>query len=74
MPRTPCQVVEAWSAAFNRQDADALAALYAPDAVNWQVADQPLEGREAVSKTRNSRFDIRKSESEDRKTKIAVRS
>ncbi len=64
MPRTPCQMVEEWSDAFNRQDPDALVALYAPDAVNWQVADQPLEGREAVSKTRNSRFDIRKSKSE----------
>lgn len=48
MPRTPREVVGAWSAAFNRQDADALAALYAPEAVNWQVADQPLEGREAI--------------------------
>ena len=48
MPRSPRQVVEAWSAAFNRQDADALAALYASDAVNWQVADQPLKGREAI--------------------------
>ncbi len=74
MHRTPCQMVEAWSAAFNRRDPDALAALYAPDAVNWQVADQPLQGREAVSKTRNSKFDIRKSKSEDRKIKIAVRS
>ncbi len=74
MPRTPCPVVEAWSAAFNQRDADALAALYAPDAVNWQVADQPLEGREAISKTRNSKFEIRKSKSEDRKIKIAVRS
>ncbi len=42
------QVVEAWSAAFNRQDPHALAALYAPDAVNWQVADEPLQGREAI--------------------------
>ncbi len=42
------QVVEAWCAAFNRQDADALASLYATDAVNWQVAEEPLEGRDAI--------------------------
>jgi len=40
--------VEAWSIAFNRQDADALSALYAERAVNWQVNDQPLEGRAAI--------------------------
>ena len=48
MSKSPKEVVEAWSIAFNRQDADALAALYAERAVNWQVNEQPLEGREAV--------------------------
>lgn len=48
MPLSPRQVVESWSSAFNHQDAEALAALYAPDAVNWQVAEHPLEGREAI--------------------------
>ncbi len=44
----PRAVVEAWVAAFNAGDADALAALYAPDAVNHQVAEAPVEGREAI--------------------------
>jgi steroid delta-isomerase-like uncharacterized protein len=44
-------VVEDWSEAFNRQDADALAALYAPDAVNWQVAEEPIRGREAIQES-----------------------
>ena len=48
MPVSPRQVVEAWSLAFNAQDAEGLAALYAPDAVNWQLPEQPLEGREAI--------------------------
>ena len=48
MSLSPRQVVELWSAAFNRQDADALAELYAEDAVNWQVAEEPLQGREAI--------------------------
>ena len=37
-----------WVAAFNRGDAGALATLYAEDAVNHQVAEDPVEGREAI--------------------------
>ena len=37
-----------WIGAFNRADVDALAALYAADAVNHQVAEGPVEGREAI--------------------------
>lgn len=44
----PKLLVEAWVAAFNAADADALAALYAPDAVNHQVALEPVQGREAI--------------------------
>lgn len=56
MPRSAREVVEAWSAAFNRQDADALAALYAADAVNWQVAEEPLAGRGAIQESFRSLF------------------
>lgn len=45
---TPRQVVETWVAAFNRADSDALAALYAEQAVNHQVAEAPVAGREAI--------------------------
>jgi hypothetical protein len=34
--------------AFNRADADALAAMYAEDAINHQVANEPVIGREAI--------------------------
>ncbi len=44
----PKQVVESWIAAFNRQDADALAALYAEEATNFQVAFEPVVGRDAI--------------------------
>lgn len=44
----PKELVKAWVAAFNRADADALAAFYAEDAVNHQVAEQPVEGRAAI--------------------------
>jgi hypothetical protein len=40
--------VRAWVEAFNRADADALAAFYAEEAVNHQVAEQPVEGRAAI--------------------------
>jgi hypothetical protein len=45
---TPRQLVESWVDAFNRADADALAALYADNAVNHQVMEAPVAGREAI--------------------------
>jgi limonene-1,2-epoxide hydrolase len=44
----PRELVQAWVEAFNRADADALATFYHPDAVNHQVAQEPVEGREAI--------------------------
>jgi limonene-1,2-epoxide hydrolase len=44
----PRDVVLAWIEAFNRADVDALAQLYAPDAVNHQVAESPVHGRQAI--------------------------
>jgi limonene-1,2-epoxide hydrolase len=44
----PKEVVAAWLEAFNRADADALAAMYHEGAVNHQVAEAPVEGREAI--------------------------
>jgi limonene-1,2-epoxide hydrolase len=45
---SPREVVRRWVEAFNREDADALASMYAEDAVNHQVAESPVEGREAI--------------------------
>jgi hypothetical protein len=44
----PRQVVQTWIEAFNRADSDALAAMYAEDAINHQVANEPAIGREAI--------------------------
>ena len=44
----PKDVVAAWVAAFNRGDPDAMAAFYADDAVNHQVALEPVAGRAAI--------------------------
>ena len=46
--RTPRELLLFWVEAFNRQDSDSLAALYAESAVNHQVAERPVEGREAI--------------------------
>lgn len=45
---TPKARVAAWVEAFNAGDADALAAMYHEDAVNHQVAESPVVGREAI--------------------------
>lgn len=44
----PSELVRLWVDAFNRADADALASLYAEDAINHQVAESPVSGREAI--------------------------
>lgn len=46
----PKELVMAWVESFNRADADALAELYAADAVNHQVAEAPVRGRDAIRK------------------------
>lgn len=45
---SPAELLDRWIAAFNAADADALAALYHEDAVNHQVANAPVAGRDAI--------------------------
>ena len=44
----PRELIRSWVEAFNRADAEALADLYADDAVNHQVAEAPVHGRAAI--------------------------
>lgn len=44
----PRALVQAWVEAFNRGDAEAMAAFYAEDAVNHQVAREHVCGRAAI--------------------------
>lgn len=44
----PKEIVQAWVGAFNRADVEASASLYSESAVNHQVAETPVEGREAI--------------------------
>jgi limonene-1,2-epoxide hydrolase len=52
----PRQLVASWVEAFNRADADALAGYYAEDAVNHQVAEEPVRGRDAIRRMFASGF------------------
>ena len=45
----PKEVVGAWVEAFNRADVEALTNFYCEDAINHQVAEKPVEGRQASS-------------------------
>ena len=43
---TPKQIVDIWVKRFNLGDADGLSELYHDDAVNHQVTQEPIEGRD----------------------------
>ena len=45
---TPKEVVQTWLDAFNRADIDTLTSLYTEDAINHQVAESPVVGKEAI--------------------------
>ena len=52
----PKEVVEKWVNAFNEKDTEALANLYTDDAINHQVANQPIVGKEAIIKMFEQEF------------------
>lgn len=45
---SPRAVVELWVDRFNQVDVEGLAALYHADAVNHQVTQEPVNGRDAI--------------------------
>lgn len=53
----PREVVTNWVLAFNRADADEVAAFYAEDAVNHQVVQEPMIGRKAIREMFAREFD-----------------
>lgn len=56
----PRDVVQIWIDAFNRTDVNALAALYHSDAINHQVAESPVTGREAIREMFTAAFAMTK--------------
>lgn len=47
---SPRTLIHHWIETFNRGDADALAEFYTDDAVNHQVANEPVVGKAAIRK------------------------
>lgn len=52
----PRQVLEKWLDAFNNADTETISDLYADNAVNHQVANEPIVGKEAIRKMFASEF------------------
>jgi limonene-1,2-epoxide hydrolase len=50
------EIIKKWVDAFNQADADALADLYADDAVNHQVVTSPVTGKAAIKKMFKEEF------------------
>ncbi|WP_298773953.1 nuclear transport factor 2 family protein [uncultured Shewanella sp.] len=44
----PRKVVEAWVEAFNKADADLISSYYTDDAINHQIANREVIGKEAI--------------------------
>ena len=47
---TPKEIIQKWVDTFNTADADAVADLYHDNAINHQVMNEPLIGKEAIRK------------------------
>ena len=52
----PKEVLQQFVDAFNNADVEALSALYAENAINHQVANEPVIGRENIRKMFESEF------------------
>lgn len=46
---TPKQVLQQWIDAFNKADVNAISSLYSDDAINHQVANEPVCGKAAIT-------------------------
>ena len=55
---TPKQLVQKWVEVFNTANAEEISKFYHEDAINHQVANEPVEGREAIKKMFADEFAI----------------
>lgn len=53
---TPKEILQQWLAAFNAANVDAISALYSDDAVNHQVANEPVVGQKAIREMFSKEF------------------
>ncbi len=54
---TPKELITQWVKAFNTGNADALSEFYAEDAINHQVANEPLKGKQAIKEMFKEEFE-----------------
>ena len=52
----PKERVQQWVEAFNKGDADLVASFYAEDAINHQVANEPVVGKAAIHEMFTNEF------------------
>lgn len=57
MNKSPKQLVEHWVDIFNQGSATEIAELYHTDAVNHQVANEPVVGRDAIQEMFKNEFE-----------------
>ena len=55
-PISPKELVREWVLAFNSGDAERVGGFYADDAINHQVASEPVLGRTAITEMFVSEF------------------
>jgi len=55
---TPKEILEKWIDAFNRADINTISELYADDAINHQVANEPVIGKSAIRQMFVDEFSI----------------
>ena len=53
---TPRQVLEKWIEAFNNADIETLSGLYHDNAINHQVANEPVIGKSAIKEMFSTEF------------------
>ena len=46
--KTPIEILRKWITAFNNADTETISELYAYDAINHQVANEPVIGKSAI--------------------------
>jgi len=56
MSLNPKEVLQKWIEAFNKADVEALAEFYSEDAINHQVANEPIKGKAAIKKMFKEEF------------------
>lgn len=56
MKLTPRQIIEKWLKAFNEADTATLEQLYATDAINHQMPNEPIHGQAAIGKMFRDEF------------------